>query len=55
MKVAYFTLGDKQLYINLDKLLEGPKTILAPPILLGGGGGGLTPAGPPVPTPMLVS
>ena len=55
MEVADF-MSDKQLYVNLDKLLEGSKAILPPPppykII-----GGLAPAAsppPPVPTPMHV-
>ena len=53
MEVAYFTLSDKQLYANLDKLLEGPKAILPPPPATKLLGGGLAPAAPPpVSTPM---
>ena len=52
MEVAYFTLSDKQLYANLDKLLElleGPKAILPtpPPYKIMGGGGGGWPLLPP--------
>ena len=48
MEVAYFTLSDKQLYVNLDKLLEGPKAILAPTYkVFFFGGGGLAPVAPP--------
>ena len=42
-----------QLYVNLDKLLEGPEAIVPPPLQNYMGGGGLAPAGPPIPTPML--
>ena len=48
MEVAYFALSDKQLYVNLDKLLGGQRLFCPPTELLGG----LAPAGPPVPTPM---
>ena len=45
MEVAYYTLSDKKLYVKLDKLLEGPKPILAP-LQNYWGGGGLAPAAP---------
>ena len=50
MEFAYITLSDKQLYVNLDKLLEGPKAILAPLqnyLGAGVGGGGGWPLLPP--------
>ena len=52
VEVAYFSLSDKQLYVNLDKLLEGPRAILPPPPykIIGGPGPCCPP--PPVPTPM---
>ena len=51
---CYFTLSDRQLYVNVDKLLVGPKGFLPPPYNMIGGGGGLAPiAPPPVPTPMV--
>ena len=45
MEFAYITLSDKQLYVNLDKLLEGSKAILAP-LQNYLGAGGLAPTPP---------
>ena len=39
MEVANFTLSDKQLYANIDKLLQGPNAILPPPLQNYWGGG----------------
>ena len=39
VEVAYFTLSDNQLYVNLDNFLEGPKVIWPPYKIIGGGGG----------------
>ena len=58
MEVAYFTLSEKPVNVNLDKLLKGPKAFLALAYKIiggggGAGGGGLAPVAPsPVPTPM---
>ena len=57
VEVAYFTLSENQLYVNLDKLLEGPKAILPPPPykIIGGLAPAAPPPPPPVPTPMYSS
>ena len=41
-------LSDKQLYVNLDKLLERPKAILPPPYKIIGGPGPCWPPPPPL-------
>ena len=50
-EVAYFTLSDTQLYVNLDRLWGwmGQRLFYPLPTKLLGGGGGLS---HPVPTPM---
>ena len=49
MEVAYFTMGDMQLYVNLDRLLGmGAKASLPPYKIIGGGPAPL----PRVPAPM---